>query len=56
MAVDGFQANSSTKEPPVEATPPKQTESKRQMSDASAADRVWNDPEYFKELEAKIFA
>jgi hypothetical protein len=42
-------------EPPAAATPPKQQEQGRHMSADSAADRVWNDDEYFKSLEAKIF-
>jgi len=42
-------------EPPVDTTLPKTVDSQRHISDNDAADRVWNDPEYFKELEAKLF-
>jgi len=42
-------------EPPAEATPPKQQDAGRHMSAESAADRVWNDPDYFNQLDKKIF-
>jgi hypothetical protein len=43
-------------EPPAAATPPKQQEKGRHMSGQSAADRVWNDPDYFAKLDAEIFS
>jgi hypothetical protein len=43
-------------EPPAMATPPKQQDQSRHTSSASAADRVWNDPDYFAQLEAQIFS
>jgi len=44
-----------TVEPPVDATSPKVVHSQRTLSESDAADRVWNDPEYYKELEASLF-
>jgi len=43
-------------EPPASATPPSNGGgTDRNMSDASKADRVWNDDAYFNDLESKLF-
>jgi hypothetical protein len=47
--------NPTAVEPPVDVTPPKTADRQRNISADDAADRVWNDPEYYKELEAKLF-
>ncbi len=43
-------------EPPASATPPKSTAEGRHLGANAAADRVWNDDAYFKQLEDKLFA
>ena len=55
LAAGKVQVPSPVTEPPAEATPPKQQDQGRNVSDKAAADRVWNDPDYFKQLEAEIF-
>jgi hypothetical protein len=55
MAVQKGGFNPTTSEPPAAATPPKHADQSRHLSAEAAADRVWNDPEYFRELENKIF-
>ena len=47
---------SAVTEPPAAATPPKQQNQNRHLSGQAAADRVWNDPDYFAQLEAQIFS
>jgi len=42
-------------EPPASATAPSNTNQSRQMGGEAAADRVWEDDAYFKEIEAKLF-
>jgi hypothetical protein len=55
LAAQKGNVNTSPNEPPAAATPPKTTDQSRHMSAESAADRVWNDPDYFKKLETEIF-
>jgi hypothetical protein len=55
MAVSKVGGNDTPSTPPAAATPPRSTDNSRNISGESAADRVWNDPEYFAQLEAKIF-
>jgi hypothetical protein len=52
----GSQKEQQTKKPPAEAAPVKDTKSGRDMSVDSIVDRVWNDDEYFKEVERKLFS
>ena len=56
MAVSKTGGNDTPSTPPAAATPPKSVENSRHISGDSAADRVWNDPDYFAQLEAKIFS